>query len=132
VKDSLVYLKGGKSIGAQAGFVEAFNELVDFALDLDGAGDIKVDKTHWPRVRISYVPQQPPTGGIPDGWEEKEVNVVTQNGVVRMTVLVKSDTSTETYNEDVESWGRADYYKTLSIGTDGLVHAGDALFREGA
>lgn len=125
-------LTSGKAIGAQRDFARDFNRVLEILENIAGDGvNIEIEKSgvDW---KIKKIETGGSSGGLPSGYEEKEVNVVTQTGIVRMTVLVKSDTEETTNIEDIETWDTGDYYKYLGIGTDGLIHNMIAVFKEGA
>ena len=99
--DNLRKLRKNVAIGAQKGFADAFNALVDFAEKLEGAGNIKVDKSNWPNVRITLSSENPPPpSGIPPGYEELSDSIVDiqwdstshKIQIKRGTVLVKTGT----------------------------------------
>jgi len=128
----LTKLKSGSSIGSQKNFVATFNALIDAIQNIEGLGDIQVDKSNFPYISISYTGEGSSStssvgGGIPDGYEEEELNVVTDGKIVKRTVLVKTETKA-----DVETWGSVDQYLMLRIGYDGKLHKGRASFKAGA
>ena len=115
---SLTYLIPGKAIGAQKGLSETINELIDFVKGLEGAGGVKVDKSHWPDVRITLTTDapKPPQSGIPAGYEEETLNIVCDGKIVTRKVLVETASKA-----DVVTWDSSDNRKLLQVGTNGTL-----------
>lgn len=84
-------LKSGLAIGAQKNFAEDFNKVLEILENIDGLGGITIAKNGnmW---RISVTGQQTASsgGGIPSGYEEETINIVTSNGIQTRTVLSKT------------------------------------------
>ena len=87
-------LKSGLAIGAQKNFAEDFNKVLEILENIDGLGGITIAKNGnmW---RISVTGQATESigsggGGIPAGYEEETINIVTSNGIKTRTVLSKT------------------------------------------
>lgn len=104
----LTKIKAGKAIGAQTDFAETINTLIDFVKNLEGAGDILLDRGSFPTCRIKMRPANDnPNGGIPPGYEERANSIVDiqwdssahKLQIKRGTVLVKTGTVGTTWSD---------------------------------
>jgi len=91
-------LKPG-AIGAQPTFREDFNKVMEILENIEGLGGITISKNGntW---RISVTGQATESigsggGGIPAGYEEEQLDVVTAAGIKTRTVLVKTSTKAD-------------------------------------
>ena len=91
----------GKAIGAQKGFADSYNSIIDILENMEGAGDITIDRSnpkHW-RIKKANVGETEQTGsGIPDGYSEEERvtqiqwdNSAKKLQVKKATVLIKDE-----------------------------------------
>lgn len=84
-------IKSGLAIGAQKTFAEDLNKVMEILENIEGLGGITIAKNGnmW---RISVTGQQTASsgGGIPSGYEEETINIVTSNGIQTRTVLSKT------------------------------------------
>jgi hypothetical protein len=87
------------AIGSQKTFREDFNKVLEILENIDGLGGITIAKNGntW---RISFTGQATESigsggGGIPSGYEEEQLDVVTAAGIKTRTVLVKTSTKAD-------------------------------------
>lgn len=85
------------AIGSQKTFREDFNKVLEILENIEGLGGITIAKNGnmW---RISVTGQLTASGGsggIPDGYEEEELNYITSAGIKTRTVLVKTSTKAD-------------------------------------
>ncbi|MFA7463055.1 MAG: hypothetical protein WCY59_07935 [Anaerovoracaceae bacterium] len=110
-------MRKGRSIGAQAGFADAFNRVLDILENIKGLGGVEIRKNggNW-RVVITDDVSAPESGGIPAGYEEETLNIITDAGIVTRKVLVETATKAS-----VETFASADSRLLLAITTGGVV-----------
>lgn len=92
-------IKSGLAIGAQKTFAEDFNKVMEILENIEGLGGVTISKNGntW---RISVTGQLTASGGsggggIPAGYEEEQLDVVTAAGIKTRTVLVKTSTKAD-------------------------------------
>lgn len=106
-------MRKGKAVGAQPGFADAFNRVLDILENIDGRGGVEIRKNgiDWRIVVTDDV-----TDGIPEGYEEETLNIITDSGIVTRKVLVETATK-----ESVEEFESEDSRLLLSIDDTGVV-----------
>ena len=90
-------IKSGLAIGAQKTFAEDLNKVMEILENIEGLGGVTISKNGntW---RISVTGQLTASGGsggIPAGYEEEQLDVVTAAGIKTRTVLVKTSTKAD-------------------------------------
>ena len=108
----------GKAIGAQKGFAASINRLFDIIENLDAVRPLKLNK-HGVDWRLTTMPDLAPnseSGGVPDGYEEETLNIITDAGIVTRKVLVETSSKAS-----VEAFSSSDSRLLLSINTSGVV-----------
>jgi hypothetical protein len=111
-----IRLKKGKAIGAQKGLADSLNKLFEIMENIEGIGGVNIakDGVDW-KVMIDQT-EAPSGGGIPDGYEEETLNIITDSGIVTRKVLVETATK-----DTVETFASADSRLLLAITTGGVV-----------
>ena len=111
-------MRKGKAIGAQPGFADAFNRILDILENIDGRGGVEIRKvgTDWRVVVTDDTAAPGGGGGIPPGYEEETLNIITDAGIVTRKVLVETATKAS-----VEAFGSGDSRLLLAITTGGVV-----------
>lgn len=119
-------LRKEKALGAQAGFADAFNKIVDILENIEGLGPVEIKKNgrDW-RVVIKDALTNGGGGGIPAGYEEETLNIITDAGIVTRKVLVETATKAS-----VESFSSGDSRLLLSINTGGVVRKSKGYLKE--
>lgn len=105
----------GKAIGAQKGLARDLTLVMDILENIAGIGDITINKNgrDW---RITSTASGSSSGGIPAGYEEETLNIITDAGIVTRKVLVETATKAS-----VETFASADSRLLLAITTGGVV-----------
>jgi hypothetical protein len=110
-------MRKGKAVGAQPGFADAFNRVIDILENIDGRGGVEIRKNgiDW-RITVTDDTSAGSGGGIPEGYEEETLNIITDSGIVTRKVLVETATKVT-----VETFGSSDSRLLLAITTGGVV-----------
>ena len=110
-------MRKGKAVGAQPGFADAFNRVLDILENFEGRGGVEIHKNgiDW-RIVVTDDTSAGSSGGIPDGYEEETLNIITDSGIVTRKVLVETATK-----DTVEAFGSSDSRLLLAITTGGVV-----------
>lgn len=91
-------LKPGLSIGAQKDFAANFNKMMAILENMEGVGGITITK-RGEYFRFSLTGEGDAAassgGGLPSGYEEETVNIITDEGIKTRTVFVKSETKAD-------------------------------------
>ena len=85
-------LRPGLSIGAQKDFAANFNKMMAILENMEGVGGITITK-RGDYFRFSLTGENDISssgGGIPEGYEEETLNIITDAGILKRTVLVKT------------------------------------------
>ena len=80
-------LQKGLALDAQQGFTDAFNLIVTILNNLGGKGSIGVEKG---TDGLWYITLRNSQEGLPAGYEEKEMKLWTEDGLISGTFLVKN------------------------------------------
>lgn len=120
----------GKAIGAQKNFAADFERVKAILENVEGVGDIEIDKGNPEYWRIKITPQgyqsgSGGSGGIPEGYEEETLNIITDSGIVTRKVLVETESKAS-----VETFGSSDSRLLLSINTSGFVRKSKGYLKE--
>ena len=110
-------MRKGKAVGAQPGFADAFNRVLDILENIDGRGGVEIHKNgiDW-RIVITDDTSAGSGGGIPAGYEEETLNIITDSGIVTRKVLVETATKAS-----VQAFASGDSRLLLSIDDTGVV-----------
>ena len=93
-------LRPGLSIGAQKDFAANFNKMMAILENMEGVGGITITK-RGDYFRFSLTGENDAGAGalsgsgMPDGYEEETLNVVTEGGIKQRTVFVKASTKSD-------------------------------------
>mgnify|MGYP001459998686 CR=1 FL=1 len=106
-----------KAIGAQAGLGDSLQKVIDILDNIEGIGGVKITKegVDW-RVSLdaTAIASGGSGGGIPTGYGEETLNVVTDGKIITRTVLTKNSGKA-----DVATWSTADVRLLLQVNADG-------------
>lgn len=119
---------GASSSTALSDYTEREEAVVDIRVDPESAavqiktGTILIkdeSESEWTTI-LSFPPP---------GWEIETLDVVTAGKIVKRTVLVKSDTATETNKVDVETWSISKNRELLQVGAGGKLTIDKGFFK---